>query len=297
MSQSYVWPAPQSTPPVGGATAANQVLEIAQLTAINSNTAGLLTDAELRATPVPVSGAVTTDGLTDAELRASAVPVSLTSTTITGSVAVTGPLTDTELRATPVPVSGTVSTGGLTDAELRASAVPVSLTSTTITGSVAVTGPLTDTELRATPVPVSGTVSTGGLTDAELRATAVPVSLTSTTITGSVAVTGPLTDTELRATPVPVSGTVTANAGTGTFAVSAASLPLPTGAATEATLSAFSTKSQAGLVPEAFDEQVITYVGATDRISTVVYKLATVTVATLTMSYDGSDRLDGVVKT
>jgi len=36
----------------------------------------------------------------------------------------------------------------------------------------------------------------------------------------------------------PVSGTVTANAGTGTMAVSAASLPLPTGAATEATLDA-----------------------------------------------------------
>lgn len=34
----------------------------------------------------------------------------------------------------------------------------------------------------------------------------------------------------------PVSGTVTANAGSGTFAVSAATLPLPTGAATEATL-------------------------------------------------------------
>jgi hypothetical protein len=41
---------------------------------------------------------------------------------------------------------------------------------------------------------------------------------------------------------VPVSGTVTANAGTGTFAVSASSLPLPTGAATEATLSALNGK-------------------------------------------------------
>lgn len=40
-------------------------------------------------------------------------------------------------------------------------------------------------------------------------------------ITGSVAVTGPLTDTQLRATPVPIS---------------ASSLPLPTGAATETTL-------------------------------------------------------------
>jgi len=66
---------------------------------------------------------------------------------------------------------------------------------------------------------------------------------------------GGLTDAQLRATPVPVSGTVTANAGTGTMAVSlatapttpvtgtffqatqpvsAASLPLPLGAATEA---------------------------------------------------------------
>lgn len=35
--------------------------------------------------------------------------VTLASTTITGSVAVTGPLTDTQLRATPVPVSGTVT--------------------------------------------------------------------------------------------------------------------------------------------------------------------------------------------
>ncbi len=52
-------------------------------------------------------------------------------TSITNSVAVTGPLTDTQLRATPVPVSGTVTASG----------------------------PLTDTQLRATPVPVSGTVT------------------------------------------------------------------------------------------------------------------------------------------
>lgn len=70
-----------------------------------------------------------------------------------------------------------------------------------VSGSVAVTGPLTDAQLRAVPVPVS---------------------------------TGGLTDVELRATPVPVSGTITANAGTGTMAVSAASLPLPSGAATAA---------------------------------------------------------------
>jgi hypothetical protein len=42
---------------------------------------------------------------------------------------------------------------------------------------------------------------------------------------------------------VPVSGTVTANAGSGTMAVSAASLPLPSGAATETTLSSINTKT------------------------------------------------------
>lgn len=88
----------------------------------------------------PVSGP-----LTDAQLRATAVPVS-------GTVA-TGGLTDAQLRATAVPVSGTVATGGLTDTQLRATAVPVS-------GTVTASGPLTDTQLRATAVPVSGTVTT-----------------------------------------------------------------------------------------------------------------------------------------
>lgn len=65
--------------------------------------------------------------------------------------------------------------------------------------------PLTDAQLRATAVPVSGPV-----TDAQMRATALPVS-------------GPLTDGQLRATAVPVS---------------ASALPLPSGAAAEATLEA-----------------------------------------------------------
>lgn len=92
------------------------------------------------ANPLPTTGP-----LTDAQLRAAAVPVS-------GTVTASGPLTDTQLRATPVPVSGTVATGALTDTQLRATPVPVS-------GTVTATGPLTDTQLRATPVPVSGTVT------------------------------------------------------------------------------------------------------------------------------------------
>ena len=50
------------------------------------------------------------------------------------------------------------------------------------------------------------------------------------------------------------------------------------------------------LVPEAFDEIELTYVGATEDINTVVYKLSAGTVATLTLSYDGNGRISGVVK-
>ena len=105
--------------------------------------------------------------------------------------------------------------------------------------------------LNPHPVTVSGSAAvTGPLTDGQLRASAISVTFTN----ASLAVTGPLTDAQLRATPVsvsgtfwqatqPVSGTITANAGTGTFAVSAAALPLPTGAATETTVAALNTKT------------------------------------------------------
>lgn len=55
-------------------------------------------------------------------------------------------------------------------------------------------------------------------------------------VSGSVAVTGPLTDTQLRATALPIS---------------AASLPLPTGAAQETTLSALNTKVPSSLTVKA----------------------------------------------
>lgn len=93
-----------------------------------------------------------------------------------------------------------------------------------IVGSIPVTiaSAIEITNDAGNPIPVSGTVSTGlsqPLTDTQLRAAAVPVS-------------GPLTDAQLRATDVPVSvGNFPA-----TQAVSAAALPLPTGAATEETL-------------------------------------------------------------
>lgn len=151
---------------------------------------GGLTNTELRATPVPVSGSVTVLNPTTNPETGLAKDLTLTNgtqktevTNFPSSQAVTGPLTDTQLRAVAVPVSGP-----LTDVQLRATPVPVS-------GAVT-TGGLTDTQLRATPVPVSGTVTTGGLTDTQLRAVAVPVSGT------------------FFQTTQPISGTVAANAGT-----------------------------------------------------------------------------------
>ena len=86
----------------------------------------------------------------------------------------------------------------------------------------------------------------------------------------------------------------------GELQVDVLSSALPTGATTEATLLALSNKSAGSLVSEDFDYQSITYVGATSDINTVVYKIGGAggsTVATLTMAYDGSNRLSSVTKT
>jgi hypothetical protein len=233
-------PAPGSTLPIGASTSALQTAGNASLASIDSKLS----------TPMPVSGP-----LTDAQLRAIAVPVSgsfypaTQPVSIASSVAVTGPLTDIELRATAVPVSlasNPLPTGASTSALQTAGNASLASIDTKLTSPLAVTGPLTNTELRLSAVPVSlasttvtGSVAvTGPLTDTQLRAAAVPVSMASTAITGSVAVTGPLTNTELRATAVPVSlasTTVTGSvAVTGTFwqttqPVSLATTPASTG--------------------------------------------------------------------
>lgn len=150
--------------PTGAATEATLAAVSAKLPTLSSGRVPVelpaggsgLTNSELRATPVPVSGtfwqatqpvSFTWAGLTDAQLRASAVPVS-----------------GTFWQATQ-PVSFTWA--GLTDSQLRASAVPVS-------------GPLTDTQLRATAVPVSGP-----LTDAQLRASNINTTLAALTYPAS----------------------------------------------------------------------------------------------------------------
>jgi chromosome segregation ATPase len=58
-------------------------------------------------------------------------------------------------------------------------------------------------------------------------------------------------------------------------------------------------KSASALVTEPFDYISLSYVGATTKILTVVYKIggaAGTVVATLTLGYDGSDRLTSVTR-
>jgi hypothetical protein len=112
---------------------------------------------------------------------------------------------------------------------------------------------------------------------------------------GSLTVDGPLTNTELRAAAVPVS---------------ASSLPLPSGAATEAKQNTLighvdgiegilTTITESGLptitglsIPE-HDNIQLSYTG--ENLTGVTYRVGATTVATLTLSYTGS-RLDSVTR-
>jgi len=112
----------------------------------------------------------------------------------------------------------------------------------------------TVTPLNSIPLPVKVVGATGLVPDfstettlaallAELQLKADLTETQPVSIAGSVAVTGPLTDTQLRASSVPVSGPLTdGQLRASAVPVSAAALPLPTGAATEATLAALNGK-------------------------------------------------------
>lgn len=187
------------------------------------------------------------------------------------------------------------------------------------TGDVAVTGNwLTDAELRASPVPVSGP-----LTNVELRASAVPVSAASLPLPSGAATETTLlsVDAELVTLNTVDFATETTLASLNskvtivdTSDVTVSSSVLPTGAATEVTLASVDTntsQSAADLatieakiassdVIDAFDYREFTYVGATERINTIVYKTGGsggTTVATQTFGYDGSDRLTSITTT
>jgi hypothetical protein len=172
-------------------------------------------------------------GLTDAQLRASAVPVSGTFYPVTQPVSIAaavgvtdnaGSLTvDGTFWQATQPVSGTFwqvtqpVSGPLTDAQLRAAVVPVSdgAGSLTVDGTFwQATQPVSGTFWQAAQ-PVTDNASS--LTVDAPVATPVFVRLSDgAAAIATLPVSGPVTDTQLRATPVPVSGTVTASQATGT---------------------------------------------------------------------------------
>lgn len=104
----------------GAATIANwpnNALHVICDSGCSGGPGGGLTDAQLRATPVPVSGSVTASGTVAVSNFPATQPVSGTvavsnfpaTQPVSGTVTATGPLTDGQLRATPVPVSGTLA--------------------------------------------------------------------------------------------------------------------------------------------------------------------------------------------
>lgn len=145
---------------------------------------------------------------------------------------------------------GASPTGGLTNAELRATEVPVSIATTvpvSIAAAVPVTGAffqLTQPVSIAAPVAVTGTfyqptqpvsIASAVAVTGDFYPPTQPVS-----IAASLAVTGPLTDLQLRASNI----NVAVQNFPATQPVSAVTLPLPSGAATESTLALVATATK-----------------------------------------------------
>lgn len=135
-----------SSLPTGASTSTAQATGNASLASIDGKltnplpVSGPATDAQLRATPLPISVAslpLPSSAATAARQDTGNASLASIDSKLTNPLPVSGPLTDAQLRAADVPVSGP-----LTDTQLRASAVPVS-------------GPLTDQQLRTSPVSVT----------------------------------------------------------------------------------------------------------------------------------------------
>lgn len=225
---------------------------------------GPLTDAQVRATPLPVmisdgSGPITVDGTVAVS---GSVPV--TGAFWQATQPVSGPLTDAQVRAAPLPISGLVAVSNLPGTQPVSGSVSVSNLPATqaVSGSVAVnnfpgtqvvSGPVTDAQIRATPLPISGSVT---ISDGS-----GPLTVDGTVaISGTVPVSGPLTDAQLRGAAVPVS---------------ALTLPLPTGAATQASLALVATAGGAPADAEASGDGSI--IALLKRLRTLLSNSLTVT--------------------
>lgn len=184
---------------------------------VDSGAGGGLTDAELRATPVPVSGSLTVD--TTGLATSAKQDTLLTELQLKADLTETQPVSIASVPSHPVTNAGTfvVQNNAATPAgnnnigDVDVATLPVAFntgTRSATTQRVTVaTDDLVPISAASLPLP------TGAATAANQLPNNHNVVVTSAPTT---AVTGPLTDTQLRATPVPVSGTVTANLAAGT---------------------------------------------------------------------------------
>ncbi|MCC7159821.1 MAG: hypothetical protein IT281_09805 [Ignavibacteria bacterium] len=163
-----------------------------------------VTAANNRPLPVRIEGA---DG--QVTITAGNLNVSLDSATDSVSAVVT---------------SSVLPTGAATSANQATEIASLSSIDTKLTSPLTVTGPLTDAQLRASPVPVSGSITA---TNSANGATGAAVPAQATQVGGS-------DGTNLIAVKVSATGVVSVDGSAVTQPVSAAALPLPTGASTSA---------------------------------------------------------------
>lgn len=201
-------------------------------------------------------------GLTDAQLRAS--PVTVSAAALTNIDADLGATSD----AAATNDTGTFSLIALVKRGLQNWATLLGRIPALVSGRIPVEGPVTDTQLRATAVPVAPNITRGaGVVDANTQRFTLasdgpavtslanidsdlgaPADAAATTDTGTFSlialVKRALTNwtTLLGRVPASVGGRMPVDGSGVTQPVSAASLPLPAGAATEATLSAQNAK-------------------------------------------------------
>jgi hypothetical protein len=170
--------------------------------------------------------------------------------------------------------------------------------------NVTLTGSTNGLPIPTTSIVVGGENSSGNTEPLQLDASGnLKVSLAGDVVIGNVNLTEVGGSAiALGQTTMSASLPVTIASDQSTLAVSAASLPLPTGAATSANQSTeinlLTSRLTGSLVPTAFNEVDLTYIvsgNGAGQIGTAVYKLASSTVKTLTLTYDSSNRLSTVV--
>jgi hypothetical protein len=206
-----------------------------------SSGGGLPSDVNVTDRPGRVLGRVGVDLLTDAVGLATDAGLASVygrladgSVRVGGTVAVSGPATDAQLRATPLPVSGP-----LTDAQLRASSLPVSIAALPLPAGAATQATLATLATDAGLASVFARLADGSQ-HTVVDSSALPAGAS----TSALQTPGNASVASIDAkTPALVTGRVPVDGSGVTQPISAAALPLPAGASTEATLAAIKAKT------------------------------------------------------